>query len=70
VRYRRFSIAHALVQERAPLPAPLQQYGGGGWDGDICGSDADAAIVGNPLQLRAASRLLEGRPLKLLPDQE
>ena len=58
MRFRRFSIAGALAQERGPLPAPL------------AAGDRDTAVVADPAKLRAACRLLEGRPVKLLPDEE
>jgi hypothetical protein len=53
-RYRHFSIAHALSQERPPLPAPLQP------------GDDDGAVVRDPAKLAAAAKLLAGRPVKLL----
>lgn len=58
MRYRRFSIAAALASERGPMPPPLAR------------GDDDAAIVADASKLRCAARLMEGRPVKLLPDQE
>ena len=85
-RFRRFSIAAALSQERrgaAPLPEVLLRRQSGD-DGGGAGADAggggggqpppdllgDAEIAADPARARAASRLLEGRACKLLPDQE
>jgi hypothetical protein len=58
VRFRRFSVAHALAQERGTLPPPL------------AAGEGDAALAASPDKLRAASRLLQGRPVRLLPGQE
>lgn len=69
VRFRRWSPAAALAVERAgggaalpPALASAAARAGGRLD--------DGALLADPLLLRAAARALEGRPVKLLPDQE
>lgn len=73
VRFRRFSIAAALAQERGALP-PVLRSDSSSTDAGAEATGAapldDAAILGDPAKLRAAEKLLEGRPVKLLPDEE
>lgn len=57
IKFRRFSPMQALQQEPKSLKAPLSL------------ADSDAGLLADPSKLAAAARQLEGRAVKLLPDE-
>jgi hypothetical protein len=59
IKFKLFSPMSALRQEAASgLPACLS-----------AASDTDASLLADPAKLAAASRRLDGRAVKLLPDE-
>jgi hypothetical protein len=57
MKFRPFSPMHALTAEAKSLTAPLQP------------TDNDAALLADRSKLAAAARQLDGRQVKLLPDE-
>jgi hypothetical protein len=57
LKFRLFSPTQALQQDVKSLKAPITP------------DDSDAGLLSDPSKLAAAARQLEGRAVKLLPDE-